>query len=124
MKAPKFDESPGFVPEENGLWEVKLIVTREGLVFVNFDASTMDLPFNNVKSHVQMESRSWVEGMDVTCAVNWKDLGKWFVLPATQSLTSAQQTIFRARLNGHRTRLGGSLASAGPRWSAFWDLLA
>lgn len=76
MKAPKFDESPGFKPEENGLWEVKLILTREGLIFVNFDASTMDLPFNNVKSHVDMGACSWVDGMDVTCATNWKDLGK------------------------------------------------
>lgn len=77
VKAPKFDESPGFKPKENGLWEVKLIVTREGLVFVNFDASTMNLPFNNVKSHVEMGSRRWVDGMDVTCAVNWKHLGKY-----------------------------------------------
>ncbi|KAL6251416.1 hypothetical protein RBB50_001625 [Rhinocladiella similis] len=78
VKAPKFDESPGFNPEENGLWEVKLIVTREGLVFVNFDASTMNLPFNNVKSHVEMGSRSWIDGMDVTCAANWKDLANEF----------------------------------------------
>ncbi|KIW13214.1 hypothetical protein PV08_08401 [Exophiala spinifera] len=78
VKAPKFDESPGFNPEDNGLWEVKLIVTREGLVFVNFDASTMNLPFNNVKSHVDMGSRSWVDGMDVTCAANWKQLANEF----------------------------------------------
>ncbi|KAJ9639232.1 hypothetical protein H2204_003843 [Knufia peltigerae] len=78
VKAPKFDESPGFKPEDNGLWEVKLIVTREGLVFVNFDASTMNLPFNNVKSHVEMGSRRWVDGMDVTCAVNWKHLANKF----------------------------------------------
>jgi phenylpropionate dioxygenase-like ring-hydroxylating dioxygenase large terminal subunit len=81
VKAPKFDESPGFVPEDNGLFEVKLITTREGLVFVNFDASTMDLPFNNVKSHVDLWGTDndcvWVDGMNVTCATDWKDLGEW-----------------------------------------------
>ncbi|KAK5327605.1 hypothetical protein LTR93_002990 [Exophiala xenobiotica] len=85
VKAPKFDESPGFVPEENGLWEVKLIVTTEGLVFVNFDARAMDLTFNNVKSHVQMDSRSWVDGMNVTCAANWKDLANEFSSQAQSS---------------------------------------
>ncbi|KIX04917.1 uncharacterized protein Z518_05788 [Rhinocladiella mackenziei CBS 650.93] len=78
VKAPKFDESPGFVHEENGLFEVKSIVTREGLVFVNFDASTMNLPFNNVKSHVDLGSCSWVDGMNVTCATNWKDIANEF----------------------------------------------
>ncbi|KAI1616310.1 iron-sulfur cluster-binding protein [Exophiala viscosa] len=78
VKAPKFDESLGFKPEENGLWEVKLILTREGLVFVNFDASTMHLPFNNVRSHVDMGACSWVDGMDLTCETNWKGLANEF----------------------------------------------
>ncbi|EXJ86090.1 hypothetical protein A1O1_06459 [Capronia coronata CBS 617.96] len=78
VKAPKFDESPGFVPEDNGLFEVKLITTREGLVFANFDASTMKLPFNNVKSHVDLGSCSYVDGVSVTCATNWKDIANDF----------------------------------------------
>ena len=76
VKAPKFDESAGFNPEENGLFEVKLILTREGLIFVNFDAGTMKLPFNNVKSHVDFGNSSWVDGINVTCATNWKVIGK------------------------------------------------
>ncbi|KIW31524.1 uncharacterized protein PV07_03168 [Cladophialophora immunda] len=78
VKAPKFDESPGFVPGDNGLFEIKLITTREGLVFVNFDASTLHLPFNNVKSHVDLGSCSWVDGKEVTCATNWKDIANEF----------------------------------------------
>ncbi|KAH0843133.1 hypothetical protein AYO21_03424 [Fonsecaea monophora] len=78
VKAPKFDESPGFVPEDNGLFEIKLITTREGLVFVNFDASTLNLPFNNVKSHVDLGSCSWVDGKEVTCPTNWKDIANEF----------------------------------------------
>ncbi|OAP54419.1 hypothetical protein AYL99_11520 [Fonsecaea erecta] len=78
VKAPKFDESPGFVPEDNGLFEIKLITTREGLVFVNFDASTLNLPFNNVKSHVDLGSCAWVDGKEVTCTMNWKDIANEF----------------------------------------------
>ena len=76
-KAPKFDEFPGFVLEDNGLFSVKLITTREGLVFVNFDASTMKLPLENVKSHVDLGSCSWVDGMEVTCGTNWKKIGEY-----------------------------------------------
>jgi nitrite reductase/ring-hydroxylating ferredoxin subunit len=78
VKAPKFDESPGFVPAENGLFEIKLIATREGLVFVNFDASTLNLPFNNVKSHVDLGDCSWADGMEVTCGTNWKTIANEF----------------------------------------------
>lgn len=77
VKAPKFDESPGFNHEENGLFEVKLILTREGLIFVNFDASTMNLPFNDVKSHIDLGSSVWIDGFDMTSATNWKDIGKY-----------------------------------------------
>jgi len=76
IKAPKFDESPGFNHEQNGLFEVKLILTREGLIFVNFDASTMNLPFNNVKSHINLGSSLWIDGFDLASTTNWKDLGK------------------------------------------------
>lgn len=76
IKAPKFDESPGFNHEENGLFEVKLILTREGLIFVNFDASTMKLPFNDVKSHINLGNSVWRDGFDMTSTANWKDLGK------------------------------------------------
>ncbi|KAL2400148.1 hypothetical protein ABEF93_005805 [Exophiala dermatitidis] len=78
VKAPKFDESPGFVAEDNGLFEVKLILTNEGLVFVNFDAGTLNLPFDNVKSQVDLGNCSWVEGMNVTCAMNWKCIANEF----------------------------------------------
>ncbi|KAJ9609878.1 hypothetical protein H2200_006207 [Cladophialophora chaetospira] len=88
IKAPKFDESRGFVPEDNGLFEAKLITTREGFVFVNFDASTMNLPFNNVKSHVELGNCAWVDGIEVTCGTNWKDIANEFLNQAQWSQTS------------------------------------
>lgn len=76
VKAPKFEEFPGFDLEENGLFEVKLISTREGLIFVNFDASTLNLPFDNVKSNVDFGSCVWIDGISVECSTNWKDIGR------------------------------------------------
>lgn len=83
IKAPKFDESPGFNHEENGLFEVKLILTREGLIFVNFDASTMKLPFNDVKSHINLGNSVWRDGFEMVSTANWKDIGK--VVPSDET---------------------------------------
>ncbi|KAK5051410.1 hypothetical protein LTR84_003062 [Exophiala bonariae] len=85
VKAPKFDESPGFNDEENGLFEVKLILTREGLIFVNFDASTMKLPFNDVKSHINLGNSVWIESFETTSAANWKDIANEFSKQAHSS---------------------------------------
>lgn len=87
VKAPKFEESPGFNHEENGLFEVKLILTREGLIFVNFDARTMNLPFNDVKSHINLGSSIWMDGFDVRSTGNWKDIGKSLSFTGKLSLT-------------------------------------
>ena len=76
MKAPKFENMPGFVPENNGLFEVKMILTREGLIFINFDGNTMHLPFNDVKSGLDMGDCKWLDGVDVKCLANWKQIGK------------------------------------------------
>lgn len=38
-KAPEFETVPGFEKEKNGLWEIHLNITAQGLVFVNLDAA-------------------------------------------------------------------------------------
>jgi hypothetical protein len=75
VKAPKFENMPGFRLEENGLFEVKSIITEEGLMFVNFDTSTQALPFDSVKSGLMPATCEWLEGIAVACAVNWKQIG-------------------------------------------------
>lgn len=84
VKAPQFEESPTFKPEENGLFEVKLLVTREGFVFVNFDSETLKLPFDDMKSQVDAVDCVWREGFNVQSQINWKVLGK-FVLSAREA---------------------------------------
>jgi hypothetical protein len=76
VKAPQFDQSPGFNPEQNGLYEVKLLLTQEGLVFVNFDASTVEIPFSTVKLKLNMGACTWLEGFNVSIQSNWKNIGK------------------------------------------------
>jgi phenylpropionate dioxygenase-like ring-hydroxylating dioxygenase large terminal subunit len=38
-KAPEFDTVPGFDKKKNGLWEIHVKVSAQGLVFVNIDAA-------------------------------------------------------------------------------------
>jgi hypothetical protein len=67
---------PGFRPEENGLFEIKLVQTRDGLLYVNFDATTMRMPFNNVKSGLDMEAYRWLNGKLIAVKVNWRAIGE------------------------------------------------
>lgn len=76
MKAPKFEDMPDFVSEENGLFEVKLILTKEGLIFVNFDSSTMGLPFSGVRSKLPAPELQWKESFVFSTELNWQIVGK------------------------------------------------
>lgn len=54
-KAPNFDNVEGFVKEENSLFPIKTHVTKEGLVFINF---------NNDTSEAFIEFDQWFEGVN------------------------------------------------------------
>lgn len=77
VKAPKFENSPGFRTEENGLFEIKLVLTRDGLIYVNFDATTMRMPFDNVESGLDMKAYKWLHGKLVPIEANWKTIGRY-----------------------------------------------
>ena len=77
VKAPKFEEMPGFRFEDNGLFEVKLISTAEGLLFVNFDSGTRDIPFVGFKLSIPTRDlHSTVTSVSVDTTLNWKVIGK------------------------------------------------
>jgi len=76
IKAPKFDLSSGFKPEDNSLFEVKLLRTQEGLVRVNFDASTLGQPFRDMTSSLGMGHSTWIDGFDKETDMNWKAVGE------------------------------------------------
>jgi phenylpropionate dioxygenase-like ring-hydroxylating dioxygenase large terminal subunit len=79
IKAPEFENVPGFDKGKNGLWEVKMEI-REGIVFVNFDARS-DVQNLNL-GDPELILRGWGMGgmkfiadWKVEAAVNWKCLG-------------------------------------------------
>lgn len=87
VKAPKFELSPGFKPVDNGLFEVKLLRTQEGLVRVNFDASTLRHPFRDMTSSLSMGDSTWIDGFDKETEINWKVIGMWQSDTVTEALT-------------------------------------
>ncbi|KAK5956341.1 hypothetical protein OHC33_002918 [Knufia fluminis] len=69
---------PGFAPAENGLFEIKLILTKEGLVFVNLDSSTMRPPFAGLKSKLPAPELQWKESFMFSTNLNWKIVARDF----------------------------------------------
>ena len=76
VKAPQFDSIPEFDMSANGLFEINLLETQDGFVFVNFDANSIGVPFQPVKSKVNMGPAKWVDGFRINTHVNWRFLGK------------------------------------------------
>lgn len=80
MKAPQFDDVPGFDKSENSLFEIHAHTTEHGWVFVNFDAgepvgfeSDTSLALERFArvSGVGLKS-GFVTGQTLTGALNWK----------------------------------------------------
>jgi phenylpropionate dioxygenase-like ring-hydroxylating dioxygenase large terminal subunit len=80
IKAPEFDNVPGFDKGKNGLWEVKTEV-REGMVFVNFDArpsaeaSSLEDSETVVLRQWDTARMTYVADFRFEVAANWKSLG-------------------------------------------------
>ncbi|KAJ6088476.1 hypothetical protein N7486_009737 [Penicillium sp. IBT 16267x] len=80
VKAPKFDDVPGFDKSENSLFEIHTHTTNQGWVFVNLDAgepspmeeSTLSV-LDDFARHAALGTRSeWIAGQTLTGAFNWK----------------------------------------------------
>ncbi|KAJ5663291.1 hypothetical protein N7507_004022 [Penicillium longicatenatum] len=94
VKAPKFEDVPGFGKSENSLFEIHTHTTDQGSVFVNLDSgepvpmedSTL-YALNEFTRHADLGIKSeWLTGQTLTGAFNWK-LGtnaRQFVDLATQ----------------------------------------
>ena len=121
VKAPKFENMPGFVPAENGLFEIKLILTKEGLVFVNFDSSTMGMPFSGVKSQMLVPDLHWRESFSFTTNLNWKGIGEWrFMFALTRANENSSRLCIPSQLVTDKIRLGPAMAEA-KALSAAWS---
>jgi len=67
-KAPEFDTVPEFDKEKNGLWEIHLEISAQGLVFVNLDAA---------KSVVSLTLEELDTGADVRNMARSKKVAEW-----------------------------------------------
>ncbi|TID28383.1 hypothetical protein CANINC_002561 [Pichia inconspicua] len=54
-KAPHFDKIEGFDPKANSLYQIKTHVSRQGLVFINFDNTDTSIPFEEFFSGLETE---------------------------------------------------------------------
>ncbi|KAJ5984874.1 hypothetical protein N7522_012070 [Penicillium canescens] len=80
VKAPQFDDVPGFDKSQNSLFEIHARSTNHGLVFVNLNAGEPE-PFDEMivsslytfsyTSGLEANS-SWVSGQTLTGEFNWK----------------------------------------------------
>ncbi|KAJ5560154.1 Aromatic-ring-hydroxylating dioxygenase alpha subunit [Penicillium frequentans] len=80
VKAPKFDDVPGFDKSENSLFEIHTYTTSQGWVFVNLNSgepvpmeeSTLSI-LSEFARDANLGTRSeWLAGRTLTGAFNWK----------------------------------------------------
>ena len=84
VKAPQFDDVPGFNKSENSLFEIHTRTTDHGHVFVNlnaeeptsFDSSTLAI-LDEFSVAARLGASEWVTGQTLTANFNWK-LGRKF----------------------------------------------
>ncbi|KAJ5712661.1 hypothetical protein N7493_009129 [Penicillium malachiteum] len=80
VKAPQFDDVPGFDKSENSLFEIHAHTTEQGLVFVNLDSGEPALFEDSVRASLEDFKRDsglgtkseWVTGQTLTGSFNWK----------------------------------------------------
>ncbi|KAJ5598547.1 hypothetical protein N7537_008631 [Penicillium hordei] len=80
VKAPQFDDVPGFDKSKNSLFEVHTRTTDQGMVFVNLKSSESTAFDSEVASSLSGVSRiaslkaksAWVAGQTLSGDFNWK----------------------------------------------------
>lgn len=75
VKAPEFDKSPSFDFANNGLFDLDVIVSQEGLIFVNFDRTMASSTPYRPKFRTSLNNWNWQCGQDLNVNTNWKSLG-------------------------------------------------
>lgn len=80
VKAPQFEDVPGFDKAENSLFEIHSHTTEQGSVFVNLEAGepvpfeeTTQTALQDFVRSASLGSRSeWIAGQTLTGSFNWK----------------------------------------------------
>jgi nitrite reductase/ring-hydroxylating ferredoxin subunit len=81
-KAPEFDTIPGFDKNKNGLWEIHVKVSAQGLVFVNIDAAR--IIDDSMIGQLDIRTKYWNTSLSKRMAewhyegnFNWKLAGEY-----------------------------------------------
>ncbi|RWQ94094.1 iron-sulfur cluster-binding protein [Paecilomyces variotii] len=120
IKAPHFEDVPGFDKSQNGLFEIHAHTSNYGLIFINLDASPsvpeVDSSQSNdfAASHGLTVDSTWVTGWTLEGAFNWK----MAVKPGSFDLGNLQGCSPRSKLSGLtslfiRTSPAGNTAKLG-----------
>lgn len=83
IKAPHFENVPGFDKSQNGLFEIHTAMSKDGLIFINMDANpTVSQP--DLKSAGAFTARqrlginsTWISGSTFEGNFNWKAAGRY-----------------------------------------------
>jgi len=74
IKAPEFDTVLGFDKKKNGLWEIRVMVSSQGLVFVNLDAGETV----NDLAREELDTKSgYLMGIPPTRIAEWRHDGEF-----------------------------------------------
>lgn len=82
IKAPHFEDVPGFDKSQNGLFEIHAHTSKYGMVFINLDASPSVLEVDSSQAddfataHGLTVDSIWVAGWTLEGHFNWKMAGK------------------------------------------------
>ncbi|KAJ5437435.1 Aromatic-ring-hydroxylating dioxygenase alpha subunit [Penicillium cf. griseofulvum] len=105
VKAPHFDDVPGFDKSQNSLFEVHTHTTDQGLIFVNLDSGEPTAFDSELASTLRgfahiagLEAKStWVTGQTLSGDFNWKIGGLFLALsffPVSESKTNIRYDLF------------------------------
>ncbi|KAF2662202.1 ISP domain-containing protein [Lophiostoma macrostomum CBS 122681] len=80
VKAPHFDNIPGFDKSENGLFKVRTCMDRGGFIYVNLDSGNRNIPDCDgtipfALDHGLSATSRWLTSWEVKGAFNWKTIG-------------------------------------------------
>ncbi|KAL1987131.1 hypothetical protein VTN96DRAFT_4737 [Rasamsonia emersonii] len=110
IKAPHFENVPGFDKSQNGLFEIHTAMSKDGLIFINMDANPTVSPpdFKSADAFTARQrlgiKSTWISGSTFEANFNWKAAveSRLFDLriPEDQIPRSALTSIFRSIKNG------------------------
>lgn len=107
IKAPKFDDVPGFDKEGNSLFEVKCFTDSNGIVFINLDSQShhheRSAPEDSIEGFLSQRI-AVIESWTVQALFNWKLLGGSSRLSGLDERAHfLRRTLRIARRTSHRS---------------------